>query len=46
MLLKGFAEEGIALLLGAAIIMTLVGYAGGDHQQLSVPLQQYRMVCW
>ena len=46
MLLKGFAEEGIALLLGAAIIITLVGYAGCENQQLSVLLQRYEVVCW
>lgn len=46
MLLKGFAQEGIALLLGAAMIITLVGYAGYERQQLSVPLQRYGVVCW
>lgn len=45
MLLKGFAEAGVALLLGAAGVVPLVGYAGWEHQQLSVPWQRYGVLC-
>lgn len=46
MLLKGFAEDGVALLLGAAVIITHVGYPGCEHQQLSVLLEQYGVGSW